>query len=162
MFTTTHPSHELETGNLHYPLIDNNEDSPVQVLDRPPSSGSLINQLRAVTQSLPNSITIGIEDDVLAQFLQPLVVDPNECDDAWEMIDKILNGVIGYDMSVAGVTTIIRRGSLGMDGMCDWLEACISKHGDEHATALYTYFVVFDDFQYSRDLRQHYTTRTML
>ena len=38
---------------------------------------------------------------------------------------------------------------------CDWI-------GDEHTTALYAYFVVFDDFQYSRDLRQHYTTRTML
>ena len=34
--------------------------------------------------------------------------------------------------------------------------------GDEHATALYAYFVVFNDFQYSRDLRQHYTTWTML
>jgi len=34
--------------------------------------------------------------------------------------------------------------------------------GDEHATALYAYFVDFDDFQYSRDLRQHYTTQTML
>ena len=33
---------------------------------------------------------------------------------------------------------------------------------DEHATALYVYFVDFDDLQYSRDLRQHYTTRTML
>ena len=34
--------------------------------------------------------------------------------------------------------------------------------GDEHATALYAYFVDFDDLRYSRDLRQHYTTRTML
>jgi len=34
-------------------------------------------------------------------------------------------------------------------------------HVDEHATALYTYFDVFDDLQYSRDLRQHYTTRTI-
>ena len=33
---------------------------------------------------------------------------------------------------------------------------------DEHATALFAYFVDFDDFRFSRDLRQHYTTRTML
>jgi len=39
-------------------------------------------------------------------------------------------------------------------------EAC--EHNDEHATALYAYFVVFNDLQYSRDLRQHYTTRTLL
>ena len=38
VFATNHPSHELETGNFHYPLIDNHEDSPVQVLDLPPSS----------------------------------------------------------------------------------------------------------------------------
>ena len=36
------------------------------------------------------------------------------------------------------------------------------RFGDEHTTALYAYFVDFDDFQYSRDLRQHYTTQTML
>ena len=35
-------------------------------------------------------------------------------------------------------------------------------HGDEHAIALYMYFVIFDDLQYLRDLRQHYTTWTML
>jgi hypothetical protein len=33
--------------------------------------------------------------------------------------------------------------------------------GDEHTTALYAYFVDFNDFQNSRNLRQHYTTRTM-
>ena len=33
---------------------------------------------------------------------------------------------------------------------------------DEHTIALFTYFVVFNDLQYSRDLRQHYTTRTIL
>jgi len=128
----SYPSDEPGTVNfrdLDITALDNNEDSPMQALDLPPSSGSLINQLRAVTQSLPSSIAIGTEDDVLAQFSEPLVVNPNECDDAWQMIDKILNGAIGYDMSVAGVTAIIRRGRLGMDGMCDWLEACISKHG---------------------------------
>ena len=41
-------------------------------------------------------------------------------------------------------------------------EDTVAKSADEHTTALYVYFVVFDDFQYSRDLRQHYTTRTML
>jgi hypothetical protein len=41
-------------------------------------------------------------------------------------------------------------------------EDTVAKSADEHTTALYAYFVVFDDFQYSRDLRQHYTTRTLL
>jgi hypothetical protein len=41
--------------------------------------------------------------------------------------------------------------------------ACSSPlSADEHAIALYVYFVDFDDFQYSRDLWQHYTTWTML
>ncbi len=41
-----------------------------------------------------------------------------------------------------------------------WVVPCV--YVDEHATALYVYFVIFDDFQYSCDLRQHHTTQTML
>jgi hypothetical protein len=33
--------------------------------------------------------------------------------------------------------------------------------GDEHTITLYTYFVIFNDFQYLCDLWQHYTTQMM-
>ena len=92
------------------------------------SAGSLIDQLRAATQELPNSIAIGTEEDILAQFAGPPIFDPNEHDDTWEMVDKTLNGVIGYGMSVAAVTAIIWRGVFGMEGLCTWLETCISEY----------------------------------
>ena len=56
-------------------------------------------------------------------------MDPSEYDDAWEMVDKTLNGAIGYGMSIAAVSAIIRWGRFGMDGLCDWLETCILEYG---------------------------------
>ena len=78
---------------------------------------------------LPVTVLVGTEDDILAQFASALFVDPSEYDDAWEMVDKTLNGAIGYGMSVAAVSAIIRRGRFGMDGLCDWLETCILEYG---------------------------------
>jgi hypothetical protein len=66
---------------------------------------------------------------VLAQFLAPLVIDPDEYEDAWEMVDETLNSVIGYGASVAAVAAIIQRGRFGMNGLCDWLDMCILQYG---------------------------------
>ena len=91
--------------------------------------GSLVDRLRAATRMLPVTVRVGTEDDVLAQFSSAPFVDPSEYDDAWEMVDKTLNGAIGYGTSVAAVSAIIRRGRFGMDGLCDWLETCILEYG---------------------------------
>jgi hypothetical protein len=92
-------------------------------------AGSLIDRLRVAIRMLPITVLVGTEDDVLAQFARAPFVDPSEYDDAWEMVDKTLNGAIGYGMSVAAVSAIIRRGRFGMDGLCDWLETCILEYG---------------------------------
>jgi hypothetical protein len=49
---------------------------------------------------LPITVLVGTEDDVLAQY-------PSEYDDIWEMVDKTLNGTIGYGMSVVAESAII-------------------------------------------------------
>jgi hypothetical protein len=107
-------------------MIDDEHDSGRQAPDLP---RSLIDRLRGATQRLPLTVPVGAEDDLLAQFSGAPFVDPSEYEDPWEMVDKVLNGVIGYGMSVAAVSAIIRRGRFGMDGLCDWLETCISEYG---------------------------------
>ena len=92
-------------------------------------AGSLIDRLRVAIRMLPITVLVGTEDDVLGQFARAPFVDPSEYDDAWEMVDKTLNGAIGYGMSIAAVSAIIRRGRFGMDGLCDWLETCILEYG---------------------------------
>jgi hypothetical protein len=55
-------------------------------------------------------------------------VDPDEYEEPWKMVDKTLNGVIGYGMTVAAVSAIIHWGRFGMDSLCNWLEKCISEY----------------------------------
>ena len=74
-------------------------------------------------------VLVGTEVDILARFSGTPFVDLDEYDDTWEMVDRTLNEVIGYNMSVAAVSAIIRRGKFGMDGLCNWLETCISEYG---------------------------------
>lgn len=107
-------------------MIDENQDGGPKAID---PSGSLIDRLRVATRRLPKTVLVGTEVDILAQFSGAPFVDLDEYDDAWEMVDRTLNGVIGYGMSVAAVSAIIRRGKFGMDGLCNWLETCISEYG---------------------------------
>ena len=107
-------------------VIDDEHDGGRQASYR---SGSLIDQLRGVTRRPPLTVPVGAEDDLLAQFSGSPFVDPNVYKDPWEMVDKVLNGVIGHGTSVAPVSAIIRRGRFGMDGLCNWLETFISEYG---------------------------------
>jgi hypothetical protein len=85
-------------------MIDEDQDGGPEVVDLP---GSLIDRLRVATGRLPKTVFVGTEFDLLARFSGTPFVDPNEYDDAWEMVDKTLNGVIGYGMSVTAVSAII-------------------------------------------------------
>ncbi|KDR81053.1 hypothetical protein GALMADRAFT_91766 [Galerina marginata CBS 339.88] len=42
------------------------------------------------------------------------------------MVDQALNRVIGYGATVDEISMLIRRGQFGMDGLCCWLEKCVS------------------------------------
>jgi hypothetical protein len=107
-------------------MDDNNQDGGPEATDLP---GSLIDQLRVATERLPKTVLVATEDDILAQFSGTPFVDPTEYEDAWEMVDKALNGVIGYSASIVAVSAVICRGRFGMDGLCNWLETCITELG---------------------------------
>lgn len=91
------------------------------------TSMELITRLKKATARLPDSVAFATADDALARFSGDPSAGVSEVDEAWEMVDQVLNGVIGYGVSVEKVAAIIRRGSLGMDGLCNWLDVCVRK-----------------------------------
>lgn len=47
-----------------------------------------------------------------------------DAEEAWEeRWDRELNRVVGYGATVADVALLIRRGDLGLEGFCLWVEA---------------------------------------
>lgn len=106
-------------------MVENGLNSDVEL-----ASPSLIERLRNATARLSVAIPLATEHDELARFSGVLSVDAAaDYEDSWEMVDKALNPVIGYDRSVPSLVGIIRRGRLGMDGLCNWLEGCIVELG---------------------------------
>jgi len=74
---------------------------------------------------LPLSVPVANPDDILAQFATDLRQTAFEGVDAYEMfIDRALSNAIGYEKNVEDIIPIIRRGSLGMDGFCQYIEIC--------------------------------------
>lgn len=67
--------------------------------------------LRQYIKRLPQSVPEAEGDDVLARFTGkvPLV----ERDKAWQVLDPMLNNVMGWGASVEKVAGMIRRGSKG-------------------------------------------------
>jgi hypothetical protein len=44
--------------------------------------------------------------------------------DAWEdLVDPTFNRAIGFVRTTVQISELIRRGSYGMDGLCDWMES---------------------------------------
>ncbi|TDL20018.1 hypothetical protein BD410DRAFT_899810 [Rickenella mellea] len=92
---------------------------------------TLSERLRSLAASLPASVPVGTRDDVLALFSGNPRELASGCtgDDAWEAIDPVLNRVIGFGKTSPELVPIIRRGPLGIDGLCSWLEICINELG---------------------------------
>lgn len=95
---------------------------------------SLIERIRNATARLSVSIPLATEHDELARFSDAVPsLKASEYEEPWEMVDKALNPLIGYDRSVPSLAGIIRRGRLGMDGLCNWLEGCVVELGIDPA-----------------------------
>lgn len=88
---------------------------------------ALVQKLYDLTSCLPDTIPIAGETDVLACFKDDPcnAILPGE--DPWEThIDPQLNRVIGFGKTPQEIALFIRRGRLGMDGFCAWIEICVS------------------------------------
>ena len=90
-----------------------------------PIKSSLLAKLQAAITTLPDTIPIRTQEDIIAQFSGDPGIGLGNEEDAWEMIDKALNHVIGYGTTATEIENIIRRGQYGMDGMLLWLEGCV-------------------------------------
>lgn len=88
----------------------------------------MIQQLRRAAQGLPQAIPLAIPTDSIAQFATISML-PGSGEDAWESIDPVLNRFVGFGATVEEVSRKIRRGPLGVEGLCDWLEMCVTKFG---------------------------------
>lgn len=77
--------------------------------------------------SLPVSIPEGLVLDTLARFSSNPVLELEDGQDAWEMVDPALNRAIGFGKTVDEIAKIVWRDSLGMDGFCRWLRALVSE-----------------------------------
>ena len=103
-------------------------------LDTQPSptdpATALLKQLKNVISRLPLSVPVATQSDDLAVFSGDPRIMASSSEDGWEdlwesALDPLLNRVIGYGRPIAEVLGIIRRGAMGMDGFCRWIQICL-------------------------------------
>lgn len=77
---------------------------------------------------LPNSIPIAASSDAIAKFSgePPSSATPDE---VWEQVDPLLNRFLGFGIKVDDISKLLRRGPLGIDGLCRWLDLCVRVKG---------------------------------
>ena len=81
--------------------------------------------IRNATNSLSGTVPLTTAADTLAQFSRDPTIDEDD-DDAWQMVDRKLNRIIGFGATIEEISALIRHGKFGMDGLCIWLEKCVS------------------------------------
>ncbi|GJE96780.1 hypothetical protein PsYK624_129860 [Phanerochaete sordida] len=120
---------EASVGQAVPPDVVDLTQEPAENQDVPSphatTSSPLIARLRDAIQRLPTTVPIATPQDLLARFAgSPRDAVPSG-EDAWEVLDQVLNNVIGYGTSTTDVAGFIRRGSHGVDALCRWLEECV-------------------------------------
>ena len=85
--------------------------------------------------TLPHTVPVAVSADSFACFSgDPMAtLELGSDEDAWEVVDKALNRVIGYGVSTESVSRLIRRGDLGIDGLYRWLRICVTDLKIEEA-----------------------------
>ena len=117
------PTNVLDTshdsaGTSNAPIFNHNTQ-------RIPAS-TLFQRFRTVIDSLPHTVPVAVSADSFACFSGDPTIELGSDEDAWEVVDKALNRVIGYGISTESVSRLIRRGDLGIDGLYRWLRICVT------------------------------------
>lgn len=109
-----------------------NVDLPPHTLESDPHQ-VLLAQLRAVISTLPTTIPLGCETDLIASFSSNAVTLIGPGQDTWE---EVIHGQIDRLMYDGGrpknsleLSLSVRRGELGMNGFANWLETCFFELG---------------------------------
>ena len=85
----------------------------------PPSP--LFQWFQTVINTLPHTVPVAVSTDSFACFSGNSIIKLGADEDAWEVVDKALNHVISYGVSMESVSHLIQRGNLGIDGLYRWL-----------------------------------------
>lgn len=81
---------------------------------------------------MPDMIAMGTQNDQMAMFAQHPTKLAQDGQNAWEdAINPFLHSVFDYGMTTIQMANMIWCGPLGIDGLCDWITACIDKLGIE-------------------------------
>ena len=105
-------------------VIDNDENTNTNPLAAPQT---LLEKLCQVINNLPYSVQLGVSTDTLAHFSGDPHSELEEGDEAWEMVDRALNQVIGFGATIEDISGMIQQGEFGMDRMLNWLTICICQ-----------------------------------
>ena len=89
-------------------------------------AGKLIDKLETAVRHIPSSVPEGTEEDMgFAQGFTLALPASVSSEDAWEVIDPILNRVCGSDVPVERIASRVRRGPHGMDCVVSWLRRAV-------------------------------------
>ena len=91
---------------------------------------NLLNRLRVLTSNLPDSVLVAGPEDIFACFAHDPCTEVEEGQDPYEVtVDRTLSNAVGYEKQADDVAQLIRRGPLGMDAFCTWIEICLVNLG---------------------------------
>ncbi|KAE9394828.1 hypothetical protein BT96DRAFT_998151 [Gymnopus androsaceus JB14] len=91
------------------------------------SSTGLTKPLRHLAVQLPLSVPIAEPTSAISAVTGDpclLVSDPVE---AWEILNPIIHSVFGYQSTADSIAHLVKRGPFGLDGFCNWVDACVEK-----------------------------------
>ena len=115
---------KLQTGFLNVNAQKRVSDISSNILLDRTTAG--LTTLRSLIKKLPSSIPEGSPDNLFATFsMLPDIDDPDEF---WENGgDKLLNNIIGYEMTAEDIVPNVCKGKYGIDCLVDWIEYVMSR-----------------------------------
>lgn len=129
-------NHEIE-ATVPVPGVQSRSESPNLPVRQPdleiievPAHSSVITRLRNLTDNLPITVPLGVNNEPLSSFATSPVHSIPPGKDAWESLVKpMLDRLVGFGKSTTEIGSFIRRGPLGTGGFCDWISVCIEDLG---------------------------------
>ena len=85
-----------------------------------------MDKLYLAIRDLPSHVPEAEDEDEMAQVV--LGGGPNDPADAWEFLDRRLNGLLGYGISVNEVARCMRCGPLGVKGLAGYIRGFVINY----------------------------------
>jgi hypothetical protein len=70
---------------------------------------------------------LATQSDAIAVFVADPVESAKHVEEPFMMVNKTLHTVFGYDAKPAELVEIVRRGPLGIEAVCSWMDSCIQN-----------------------------------